>query len=127
MTKLEQAYKEFEKEYSYDYQAQPDNGTRSVIFSYWKEREDGSMMFRKFEAPTLEKAFNYALMVVGLFPTDIHNGLNKGDIKPYDTEKWYEQTKPTHYFSIGEQKWKNLAEELEKERIIEQRRRFNWN
>lgn len=122
MTQQELAFATFNNLFSYEWYAQPDNGNKTVIFSYVEKA-----MFRKpkeewtpnkrFEAESLEKAFNYAFSIEGLIK--VHHSdfrSNFGIIKPFNHDKWNEQTIPEKFFSVQDNCWKNLADVLEQEK-----------
>ena len=119
-----EAFALFEKNYNYEWYAQPDGGNRTVIFSYIpknqynKPKEEWERVV-KFEAESLERAFNYAFVRCGYIYYDPFNE-NVGAIKPFDIKRWGAHYYPETFFSIQDNCWKNLAEEIEKERLIEQ-------
>ena len=130
LNKNEMAYAEFCNLFSYLYYAQEDGGTRSVIFTYYpkglfdQEDVNGEQII-KFEADSLEKAFNFAFSRSGVakYPRAQWNDLF-GKIRKFDAEAFGEQVVPDMFFSIGEQKWKSLAACLKAEEDLKLVRKF---
>lgn len=111
MTNQEIAFKEFESKYRYDWYAQPEGGEKTVIFSYYPKGQYSSdkgdyQQPIKFEAESLEYAFNYAFVKEGLTPMTHYYG----KITDFNVAKWAMIHPVTRYFSIGEQKWKKMPE-----------------
>lgn len=115
----EEAFKQFEKEYTYSYFAQEDGGSKSVIFSFipkgqYSKSEEDWIPEIKFEAKSLELAFNYAFMKCGY---TMYCEYEVGIIKRFSIDKWSQIEKPTHFWSLQDNCLKNLADVLEKERL----------
>jgi hypothetical protein len=124
LNKNEMAYAEFCNLFSYSYYAQEDGGTKSVIFTYYpkglfeRDEVNGEQII-KFEADSLEKAFNFAFSRSGVakYPREQWNDLF-GKIRKFDAEAFGEQVLPDMFFSIGDKKWKSLAACLKAEEEI---------
>lgn len=116
MTEQELAYAQFANLFIFDWYAQPDGGNKTVIFSYVDKSINSS---KKFEAESLEKAFNYAFSLEGLIkvPKDEWRAYF-GKITAFNHEKWNEQTIPDKIFSIGDNCWKKLSDLLEIEKQL---------
>lgn len=130
LNKNEMAYAEFANRFSYSYYAQPCGGTKSVIFTYFpkglfdREEVDGEQII-KFEADSLEKAFNFAFSRSGVLRYPREQWLELfGKIRKFDVEAFNEQVSPGMFFSIGEQKWKSLAACLKAEEEVKLIRKF---
>ena len=116
MLDIELSYKEFSNRFDFEWYAQPDGGTKSVIFSYVPK---GMYSFDKkewrqpirFEAESLEKAFNYAFLKEDIIKTAVI-----GKITPFKIDSWNKVENPTTFWSIGSKCWKVLAEVLEQEK-----------
>lgn len=112
MTEQELAFKEFGRFYSYDWYAQPDGGNRSVIFSFiHKSAFNGNTdeVLHKFEASSLEKAFNYAFHLAGLL--EFYENMwfyNFGVIRKFNVEAWNKNTYENRFWSIQDGCWKDL-------------------
>jgi len=122
MTAQELAFKKFDKLFSYEWYAQEDGGNKTVIFSYVEKA-----MFRKpkeewkgnkrFEAESLEKAFNYAFSNEGLIEVEHGNYRSMfGKITAFDHEKWNEQVFADKFWSVGDKCWKSLKQVVEAEK-----------
>jgi len=109
MTPQEHFYNEFAAKYSYDYQANEDGAKSTVIFSFW-QKSNPIDTFVKYEAKTLEKAFNHALVSTGIVRRIGCYILNSGDITRFNHEKWNEQTEKDMFFSIQDQCMKSKKE-----------------
>jgi len=114
ITKEEIAFKKFESKYRYDWYAQPDGGDKTVIFSYYPKGQYLSNKLdyeppTKFEAESLQQAFNYAFAKEGLIRSDYKTLWEMGGkITGFNSGNWSKIHPVTHYFSIGEQKWKPM-------------------
>lgn len=122
MTKQELAYAQFANLYDFSYYAQPDGSDKSVIFIYSPKRmyeQDKSKWIEpiRFEAESLEKAFNYAFTMEGLIKVAYYEFRKMiGDIKQFQIDSWSKVKPPTHFWSIGEERWKCLEEVIEQEK-----------
>ena len=111
MTNVE-AFSLFEKEYSYDYLAQPDLGERTVIFSFYPKNQYRTKPRSewipeiKFEAESLEKAFLYAFMKCGY---QMLGEYDFGTIFPFDKEQWEKQVFATEFWSLQDKCWKTVV------------------
>ena len=124
------AYAEFCNRFSYSYYCQEDGGTKSVIFTYYPkglfdhEEVDGEQII-KFEADSLEKAFNFAFSRSGVLRYPREQWLELfGKIRKFDVEEYNKVYVPDMFFSIGEQKWKSLAACLKAEEELKLVRKF---
>ena len=132
MTEQELAFKEFSRFYSFDWYAQPDGGNRTVIFSFiHKSAFNGNTeeVLHKFEAQSLEKAFNYAFHLSGLINfVDKDWFKNFGVIRKFNLEAWNKQVYETRFWSIQDGCWKDLnvvlANEAKNEYIQAQKRQI---
>lgn len=114
------AFKEFERNYSYEYLAQPDSGDKSVIFKFYPKNQYRRLPKEKwvepivFESLNLNIAFDCAFLLTTNAYT-FEQLENYGVIKPFDHEVWNKQTYPETFYSVGDKCWKNLADVLAKE------------
>lgn len=109
MTNNELAFKTFENLFYYEWYAQADGGNKTVIFLY--SRKGDYRNTTRFEAESLEKAFNCAMSNEGLIPKH-----NIGKIMPFDVEAWNKLDEVDRFYSIGDKCWKSLSECMELER-----------
>lgn len=125
MLDIELSYKEFSNRFDFEWYAQPDGGTKSVIFSYVPkgmyslDKKEWRQPIR-FEAESLEKAFNYAsqnekVVDFGWKPYGGYADIF-GKITPFKIDAWNKVENPTTFWSIGSKCWKVLAEVLEQEK-----------
>lgn len=102
MTKEEKAFEEFEKKYNYDWYAQPDGGSKTVVFTYYEKGMylNGSNYEPpvKFEAESLEKAFNYAFFIEKLVDIPANEYWDAvGSIRKFNINKWSIIDQPKYY------------------------------
>ena len=122
MLDIELSYKEFENRFDFEWYAQPDGGKKSVIFSYvpkgmyqldkkeWKQPV-------KFEAESLEKAFNYAFFLEGIIKVSLAERTKVyGKITQFKLDAWNKIENPTKFWSVGSKCCKVFADVLEQEK-----------
>ncbi len=132
MTPQEQSYASFANRFDFEYYAQPDNGTKSVIFSYvpkgmYNEPREDWQQPAKFEAESLEKAFNYAFSLEGLIKVPYEQRREVfGKIQQFQIDAWNKVAQPTKFFSLQDNCWKNLADVLEAEAAENERKRLYY-
>lgn len=115
------AFKDFERNYSYEYLAQPDGGDKSVVFKFYPKNQYRRLPKEKwvepivFEAESLHDAFQVAFSItIHGYSLDEAMSIIDG-VKPFDHDAWYKQFYPETFYSVGDKCWKNLAEVLAKE------------
>lgn len=120
MTREELNYRSFENRFEYSYLCQPDGGSKSVIFSYvpkgmYELDRDLWLPTTRFEAESLEKAFNYAFHLEGIsVVSNRDRNVVFGEIKPFQSEAWNTVIPATHYTTVNGIV-KNLQEQLDRE------------
>lgn len=120
-TTQELAYASFANRFDFEWYAQPDGGAKSVIFSYVPkgmydlEKEYWNQP-TKFEAETLEKAFNYAFSLEGVLkvPYEVRRQ-TFGHIKQFQIDAWNRVEQPKKFFSLTDKCWKVLSDVLDAE------------
>lgn len=124
MTREEIEFKSFENRFEYSYLAQPDGGSRSVIFSY---KLHGAIdLIGRFEAQSLEKAFNYAMYLEGILKVSYQDRATMiGKINEFSSTNWNTITLP-EYYTTASGIIKNLQDELDKEAQEVEKRRLEY-
>ena len=122
MLDVELSYKEFSNRFDFEWYAQPDSGTKSVIFSYVPkgmyqlDKKEWRQPIR-VEAESLEKAFNHAFFLEGVIKVSLADRTKVyGKITPFKIDAWNKVENPTTFWSIGSKCWKVLADVLEQEK-----------
>lgn len=128
MTKQELAYAQFANLFDFEYYAQPDGGAKSVIFAYLpksmyvKDQEEW-IEPRRFEASSLEKAFNYAFSLEGLIEVPVSDRRAKfGLIRRFNRKAWEELEYKKEFFSLQGNCWKKLSDVLALEKAENERK-----
>ena len=116
---MSKEFRQFEKNYTYEYMAQHDGGDKSVIFRFYPK--DQYRRFAKedwvdpvvFEADSLDMAYNAAFLITDALAdqhTTFEYLITCGVIDRFDQEAWEQKHYPEKFWSLQDKCWKNLAD-----------------
>ena len=116
---MSKEFRLFEKNYTYEYMAQPDGGDKSVIFKFYPKDQYRRLPREQwsepvvFEADNLETAFKAAFLITdqlaGSHETFCHL-VDCGVIDHFNQEAWDQKYYPVKFWSLQYKCWKTLSE-----------------